>query len=108
MDMAELTFGRGALASAQMAATYVAVPVDEWERMLNLLERLEKRLEPEDKWLTTEEACDMLGIKRTAWRVWRRRFGIECAQVGRRVLVRRSELEKLMKRRNLNTGRVEM
>ena len=35
-------------------------------------------------------------------------FGIECAQVGRRVLVRRSELEKLMKRRNLNTGRVEM
>ena len=96
-----MTFGRGALASVQMAATYVTVPVDEWERMLDLLERLEKRLEPEDKWLTTEEACDMLGIKRTAWRVWRRRFGIECAQVGRRVLVRRSELEKLMKRRRV-------
>lgn len=44
MDMAELTFGRGALASAQMAATYVAVPVDEWKRMLDLLERLESGL----------------------------------------------------------------
>lgn len=105
MNMAEVTFGRGMMDAVPVAATYVAVPVEEWRRMLDLLERLEKRLEPEDKWLTTEEACDMLGIKRSAWRAWRKRFGIDCAQIGRRVMVRRSELDKLMKRRGLNTGR---
>lgn len=84
-----------------MTQTFVSIPQEEWQRMLSILERVEERLKPEDKWIGTKEACKMLGITPNTWISYRKRFNVKCSQVGRNVLVLKSDVEHLLKKREL-------
>ena len=84
------------------AVTYVSVPLEEWERIRAILERVEARLvESEEnrdgEWIGTDEACKMLGVTPRTWQNYRKRFKISVSQVGRSIRVLRADVEKLIK-----------
>lgn len=88
------------------AVTYVSVPLEEWERIRAILERVEARLvESEEnrdgEWIGTYEACKMLGVTPRTWQNYRKRFKISVSQVGRSIRVLRADVEKLIKQRAL-------
>ena len=83
-----------------MTQTFVSIPQEEWQKIVSILERVEERLSP-DEWIDTNEVCQLLGITPNTWINYRKKFKINCSQVGRKVLVLRSEVEKLLKRRAL-------
>lgn len=88
------------------AVTYVSVPLEEWERIRAILERVEARLvESEEnrdgEWIGTDEACKMLGVTPRTWQNYRKRFKISVSQVGRSIRVLRADVEKLIKQRAL-------
>lgn len=83
-----------------MTQTFVSIPQEEWNRVVSILERVEEKLNP-DTWISTEEACRILGVTPNTWLNYRKKFNIKCSQVGRKVLVLRSEVEKLLNRRTL-------
>lgn len=84
-----------------MTQTFVSIPLEDWQRMVSILERVEERLKPEDKWIGTKEACDMLGITPNTWINYRKKFKEKCSQVGRNVLVLKSDVERLLRKREL-------
>ena len=84
-----------------MTHTFVSIPLEDWQRVVSILERVEERLKPQDEWIGTKEACKMLGITPNTWVSYRKKFNIQCSQVGRNVLVMRSQIEKLLKQREL-------
>lgn len=84
-----------------MTQTFVSIPLEDWQRMVSILEKLEERLKPEDKWIGTKEACDMLGITPNTWIKYRKKFNVKCSQVGRNVLVLKSDVERLLRKREL-------
>lgn len=83
--------------------TYVAVPQSEWLRIIKVLTKVESLLEPKPKeeFLTTEQACAMLGVTPNTFASYRKKFGIPVSQVGRNILTPRSALEQLIKDRQL-------
>ena len=81
--------------------TFVAVPIDPWNKMLSLLERVEERLKPQDEWIGTDKACKILGVTPNTLARYRKRFNIQCHQVGRNILMLRSSIDKLINERNL-------
>lgn len=83
------------------AMQFVMVPQKDWERIITALEKVEARLEPEDRWIGTKEACKMLNISINTWLNYRKRFKIKTSQVGRNVLVLKSDIDKLLKMRTL-------
>lgn len=84
-----------------MTQTFVSIPLEDWQRMVSILERVEERLKPEDKWIGTKEACDMLGITPNTWINYRKKFNVKCSQVWRNVLVLKSDVERLLRKREL-------
>lgn len=84
-----------------MTQTFVSIPLEDWQRMVSILEKLEERLKPEDKWIGTKEACDMLGITPNTWINYRKKFKVKCSQVGHNVLVLKSDVERLLRKREL-------
>ena len=84
-----------------MTQTFVSIPLEDWQRMVSILERVEERLKPEDKWIGTKEACRMLGITPNTWTNYRKKFNVKCSQVGRNVLVLKSDVERLLREREL-------
>lgn len=83
------------------AMQFVMVPQKEWERIITALEKVEARLQPEDRWIGTKEACKMLNISINTWLNYRKRFKLRTSQVGRNVLVLKSDIEKLLKTRTI-------
>lgn len=84
-----------------MTQTFITIPIDEWNRTIAILERVEKLLEPKDEWIGTKEACKMLGISPNTLMRYRKKFNIKCSQVGRNILMLRSSIEKVLKERSL-------
>lgn len=80
-----------------MTQTFITIPQEEWSRIVSILEKVEERLKPEDKWMTTKEACRMLGIKSPlTWISYRKKYNIKTSQVGRNVLTKKSEIERVL------------
>lgn len=84
-----------------MTQTFITIPQEEWTRIVGILNAVEERLKPQDKWLDTQEACEMLGVSVTTWASYRKKYKLCTSQVGRKVLVKKSEIEKLLKEREL-------
>lgn len=84
-----------------MNQTFVSIPVEEWQRMVDILENIEQKLTPQtqDEWIGTDEACEMLHITPNTWRSYRTRYNIKTTQMGRKVLVLKSEINKILKDR---------
>lgn len=83
------------------AMNFVLVPATEWQRILNVLTKVEARLQPQDEWIDTTEACSILGITPHTFAIWRKKYNIQYSQAGRKVLVKRSEIERLLKRKSV-------
>ncbi len=88
--------------------TYIAMPQEVWQsflderkRILETLERVEKKLSGNEEWIGTEEACRMLGITPRTWQNYRKKYNIRVSQVGRITRVLRSEVESLLKKKTL-------
>lgn len=81
--------------------TYVAVPEREWMHIKDILSRLEHLLAPKEEYLTTEQACSMLGITANTFARYRKRYHIKTSQVGRNILTPRSEIDKLINNTHL-------
>lgn len=86
-----------------MNQTFVSIPIDEWQRMVGILESIEKKLTPRvtDEWIGTEEACEMLHITPNTWRTYRAKYNIRTTRMGRKVLVLKSEVNNILKERQL-------
>ena len=83
-----------------MTQTFITIPQEEWSRVVSILEKVEARLQPEDKWITTKEACNMLGIKSPiTWASYRKKYHIKTSQVGRNVLTLKSDIERVLQQR---------
>lgn len=83
------------------AMNFVLVPASEWERIINVLTTVEARLKPQDEWIDTAEACSILGITPHTFSAWRKKYNMHYSQAGRKVLVKRSEIERLLKRKSV-------
>ena len=81
--------------------TFVTVPLEQWNKMLSLLERVEERLKPKDEWVNTKQACKILGVTPNTLKSYRDKFHIQCHQVGRNILMLRSSLYNVIKERSL-------
>lgn len=85
------------------ALNFVTIPADDYALLMNTLRRavdIIGRSEQKDEWLTTEQACQMLNVSPNTWARYRKKFHLNTSQIGRAVLVRRSEVEKLLKTRS--------
>lgn len=80
-----------------MTQTFITIPQEEWQRIVTILEKVEAKMQPEDKLISTKEACEMLGIKSLAtWASYRKKYKIKTSQVGRNVLTKKSEIERVL------------
>lgn len=81
----------------------VALPAEVWQEMLNKQDRLESLIlnrNREDvlgEWIESEEARQMLGVCPRTWQNLRDNRTIPFSQFGRKIWVRRSDVEKFMK-----------
>lgn len=80
------------------AMQFVMVPTQEWERIINALQRVESILNrpKDDNWITAKEACAMLGCKERTLLVKRRAYRLKVLEVGRNKLIRRSDVERII------------
>lgn len=80
------------------AMQFVMVPTQEWERIINALQRVESILNrlKDYNWITAKEACAMLGCKERAFLVKRRAYRLKVLEVGRNKLIRRSDVERII------------
>lgn len=85
------------------SVTYVTLPLEQWQRVVTALDRLEELLSPgyEEEYLTMQKACAILGVSKNTFRVYREKFNIPVSQVGRNILVRKSEINKIIEQRHL-------
>lgn len=86
-----------------MNQTFVSIPIEEWQRVVGILEQIEDKLNPQikDEWIDLDDACEMLHITKNTWRAYRTKYNIKTTQMGRKVLVLRSEVNKILKDRQL-------
>lgn len=84
-----------------MNQTFVSIPIEEWQRVVSILERIEDKITPntQDEWIGTDEACDMLHVTKNTWLAYRKKYNIKTTQMGRKVLVLKSEVNKILKDR---------
>lgn len=84
-----------------MNQTFVTIPIDEWNKMVSLMAKIEAKLTPkvEDEWVDTDKACEMLHISRSTWITYRKKYNIKQTQMGRKILVPKSEIDNILKDR---------
>lgn len=55
-----------------------------------------------DEWVTSEEARKVLGVSPKTWQAYRDKRLLEFAQIGRKILVRKSSLEAFLAEHTIN------
>ena len=56
----------------------------------------------EDEWVSSEEARKVLGVSPKTWQSYRDKRLLEFAQIGRKILVRKSSLEAFLSEHTIN------
>lgn len=86
----------------QQSTTMVVLPQECWECILSQLEEMKdmlvdrNRQDVNDEWLTSAEARMMLGVSQKTWQAYRDNRVIPFSQVGRKIYVRRGDIETFM------------
>ena len=84
------------------ATTLVMLPEEVWESVQTDLKELKEMLREKSdneiggQWIESSEARKMLGVSGKTWQTYRDRRIIPFSQVGRKIYVRRSDLQKFM------------
>lgn len=82
---------------------FVLVPKDDWARVVDTLDRIEKVISEKEKpsgWMKTEKACNVLGVTPHTLAKYREQFKIRTSQVGRCVLYSISDINELLKKKS--------
>lgn len=72
-----------------MTQTFVSIPIEEWQRVVDILERLDKKLMPHelrDEWIGTDEACEILHVTKNTWLAYRKNTTSKQLRLGARYL----------------------
>lgn len=82
----------------QQAMTMVMMPQETLDEILDAIRRLaDQPTAPKvDEWLTSEEARQVLGVSPKTWQNYRDRGVIPFSQTGRKIYVRRSDLDQYL------------
>lgn len=80
----------------------VVVPQSVWEGVKDDLQQVKELLikknteKVENEWIESVEARQMLGVSPKTWQTYRDRRIIPFAQIGRKILVKRADLDAFM------------
>lgn len=80
----------------------VVVPQSVWEGVKDDLQQIKELLikknseKVENEWIESVEARQMLGVSPKTWQTYRDRRIIPFAQIGRKILVKRADLDAFM------------
>ena len=79
---------------------FVLVPVENWQQMQNEISKISqyiynKENESQYEWLTSEQARQILGVSKRTWQTYRNRRLIPFSQIGKKILIKKSDLEDL-------------
>ena len=86
----------------QETTTMVMLPQTEWEGMksdlqeLKELVRVKSNEELNSQWMESAQARKLLGVSQKTWQVYRDNRIIPFTQVGRKIYVKRGDLESFM------------
>lgn len=69
------------------------------QQVMNINTRTSKL---EDEWVSSEEARKVLGVSPKTWQSYRDKRLLEFAQIGRKILVRKSSLEAFLAEHTIN------
>ena len=87
----------------------VVLPRDEWECIKSMLSQvkdtLQEKLEDEvnSQWIESKEARKMLGVSAKTWQSYRDRRALDFSQIGRKIYVRRADLEAFLQKHTIRS-----
>ena len=93
----------------QLTTTMVMLPQTEWEGMKSDLQELKELVraksdeELNSQWIESIQARQMLGVSQKTWQGYRDRRIIPFTQVGRKIYVKRADLNKFMQDHYINS-----
>lgn len=82
---------------------FVLIPESEWQEINRKLDEIKSLIanrnadELNSEWIESSEARKMLGISKATWQLYRDQRRIAFSQLGRKIFVKRSDLESFMK-----------
>lgn len=88
----------------QARPTIVMLPEAEWENIKGLLSEVKNTLktksaeEINSQWLESDKARELLGVSRKTWQTYRDNRVLPFVQFGRKIFVRRADLEAFMEK----------
>lgn len=93
----------------QQTTTMVMLPQTEWEGMKSDLQELKELVraksdeELNSQWIESTQARQLLGVSQKTWQGYRDRRIIPFTQVGRKIYVKRADLNKFMQDHYINS-----
>lgn len=93
----------------QQTTTMVMLPQTEWEGMKSDLQELKELVraksdeELNSQWIESTQARQLLGVSQKTWQTYRDRRIIPFTQVGRKIYVKRADLNKFMQEHYINS-----
>ena len=93
----------------QPTTTMVMLPQTEWEGMKSDLQELKELVraksdeELNSQWIESTQARQLLGVSQKTWQGYRDRRIIPFTQVGRKIYVKRADLNKFMQDHYINS-----
>lgn len=93
----------------QQTTTMVMLPQTEWEGMKSDLQELKELVraksdeELNSQWIESTQARQLLGVSQKTWQGYRDRRIISFTQVGRKIYVKRADLNKFMQDHYINS-----
>lgn len=89
----------------------VVLPQSEWDAVKNSLNKLEdfflerKKEELNSEWLVSSEARKLLGVSQKTWQTYRDERRIPFSQFGRKIFVRRGDIEAFLEAHCIHSKR---
>lgn len=93
----------------QQTTTMVMLPQTEWEGVKSDLQELKELVraksdeELNSQWIESTQARQLLGVSQKTWQTYRDRRIIPFTQVGRKIYVKRADLNKFMQEHYINS-----
>lgn len=90
--------------SNQARPTIVMLPESEWQNIKDLLSEVKDTLQTKSaeeinsQWLESDKARELLGVSRKTWQTYRDSRVLPFSQFGRKIFVRRADLEAFMQK----------
>ena len=97
--------------TSAVVPSVVVLPQDEWEGIKDLLHQVKDTLqtrsenEINNQWVESSEARKMLGVSAKTWQDYRDKRVIPFSQFGRKIYVRRADIESFLQKHYIRAGK---